>query len=66
GHSNTIPAIVASLGAAQPPPICDSGYDDIYLVTVPASGAGAGPARVIHARYGAPSPADASCAAMRP
>jgi broad specificity phosphatase PhoE len=62
GHSNTIPAIVAALGAPQPPPICDSEYDGLYVVTVPASGA----ARVIRARYGIPSPVDAGCAAMRP
>lgn len=62
GHSNTIPAIVAALGAPQPPPICDSAYDDLYVVTVPASG----PAHVIHARYGERSPVDASCHAMAP
>ena len=62
GHSNTIPAIVAALGAPRPPPICDSEYDGLYFVTVPASG----PARVIRARYGEPSPVDTSCAAMRP
>ena len=60
GHSNTVPAIVAALGAPQPPPICDSEYDGLYIVMVPASGA----AHVIRARYGAPSPAEATCAAM--
>ena len=62
GHSNTIPAIVAALGAPQPPPICDSEYDDLYVVTIPASGS----ARVIRARYGEPSPVEAGCGAMRP
>ena len=62
GHSNTVPAIVAALGAPQPPPICDSSYDDLYIVTVPASG----PARAIHARYGEPSPVTAACGAMKP
>ena len=61
GHSNTIPAIVAALGAAQPPPICDSEYDGLYVVTVPASGL----ARVIRARYGEPTPAAEACGAMR-
>src|SRR5690242_14861448 len=57
GHSNTIPAIVAALGAPQPPPICDSEYADLYVVTiVPGK-----PAHVIRARYGAPSPAEAGC-----
>ena len=61
GHSNTVPAIIAALGAPQPPPICDSSYDDVYLLTVRASG----PARVIHARYGEASPVVAGCGAMR-
>ena len=39
GHSNTVPAIIAALGAPQPPDICDAGYDNIYVVTVPATGA---------------------------
>jgi broad specificity phosphatase PhoE len=62
GHSNTIPAIVAALGAPQPPPICDSDYDNLYVVTIPASGS----ARVIRARYGESSPVEAGCGAMRP
>ncbi len=62
GHSNTIPAIAAALGAPRPPPICDSEYDGLYFVTVPASG----PARVIHARYGEPAPALAGCGGMKP
>jgi len=39
GHSNTVPGLVAALGAPQPADICDSGYDNIFVVTVPASGA---------------------------
>ena len=62
GHSNTVPAIVAALGAPQPPPICDSEYDDLYIVTLAANA----PAHVIRARYGAASLADAGCAAMKP
>ena len=62
GHSNTIPAIVAALGAAQPPPICDSEYDGLYVVVVPATG----PAHLIRGRYGQTSSVDATCAAMRP
>ena len=60
GHSNTIPAIIAALGAPQPPPICDSEYDNLYIVTLPASGS----AHVIRARYGEPSPAEAGCGSM--
>ena len=62
GHSNTLPAIIAALGAPQPPPICDSEYDDLYVVTLTPNAK----AHVIRARHGAPSPADASCAGMKP
>ena len=62
GHSNTIPAIVAALGAPQPPPICDSEYDGLYVVVVNASG----PAHLIRGRYGKPSSVGATCASMRP
>jgi broad specificity phosphatase PhoE len=61
GHSNTVPDIVAALGAPKPANICDGEYDNLYVVTVPPEGA----ARVVRARYGAPSPADSSCRAMR-
>ena len=27
------------LGAPQPPDICDAGYDNVFVVTVPATGA---------------------------
>lgn len=60
GHSNTVPAIVAALGAPQPPPICDEAYDDLYVVTIPPSGA----ARVIHSKYGERSVVH-DCASMR-
>ena len=39
GHSNTVPAIVAALGAPKPADICDDGYDNVFIVTIPASGA---------------------------
>jgi broad specificity phosphatase PhoE len=61
GHSNTVPAIVAALGAPRPAAICDAEYDNMYVVTVPP----AGPATVVHAKYGAASPADATCPAMK-
>lgn len=48
GHSNTVPAIVAALGAPQPPDICDAGYDNAFVVTVPASG----PSTVVRLHYG--------------
>jgi broad specificity phosphatase PhoE len=39
GHSNTVPAIVAALGVPQPADICDAGYDNMFVVTIPPSGA---------------------------
>ena len=60
GHSNTIPAIIAALGGPQSPAICDGEYDNLYVVTISPSG----PARVIRARYGEPSPAEAGCTSM--
>ena len=35
GHSNTVPDIVAALGAPKPPNICDSEYDNLYIVRRP-------------------------------
>jgi broad specificity phosphatase PhoE len=61
GHGNTVPAIVAALGAKQPPPICDAEYDALFVVTVPAHGK----ATVVKARYGAASPVTATCGAMK-
>lgn len=63
GHSDTVPQIVAALGAPSPCPpfeihpehgciLPDPEYDHLFVVTIPA----AGPASVVRARYGAPSP----------
>ena len=60
GHSNTIPAIVAALGAKQPAAICDPEYDNLYVVRMSAEKTG-----VIRSRFGEPSKLDATCAAMR-
>lgn len=38
GHSNTVPEIVAALGAPKPAAICDDGYENMFVVTVPATG----------------------------
>jgi len=51
GHSNTVTAIVAALGAPEPPPIEDWDYDDLFVVTI-APGQEAG---VVHLSYGEPS-----------
>lgn len=61
GHSNTIPAIVEALGAPRPPAICDPEYDNLYVVTIAPDGK----ASLVRAKFGARTPADASCAAMR-
>ena len=39
GHSNTVPAIVDALGATKPADICDAGYDNMFIVTIPSTGA---------------------------
>lgn len=61
GHSNTVGAIVAALGAPLPANICDGEYDNAFIVKVPASGQ----ASVTRLHYGAVSPPDASCRAMK-
>ena len=60
GHSNTVPAIVAALGAPEPAAICDSEYDNLYVVQL-VQGA---PARLVQSRYGEPSAAVSGCAGM--
>lgn len=52
GHSNTVPEIVKALSGDTVPVIDDSEYDNLFLVTVPATGEGS----VMKVRYGAPRP----------
>jgi broad specificity phosphatase PhoE len=61
GHSNTLPGIIEALGAKRPPEICDSQYDNLYIVTIAADGK----TGVVRSKFGAPSPVDASCATMK-
>jgi broad specificity phosphatase PhoE len=61
GHSNTVPAIVAALGAPQPPAMCDAEYDNLYVVKIAADGK----ATVTHRHYGARTPVGPNCAAMK-
>lgn len=61
GHSNTVPAIAEALAAKRPPAICDSRYDNMYVVTLPAADS----VEIVHVKYGQPSPRDSNCAAMR-
>jgi len=62
GHSNTVPAIVAALGAPRPRDLCDSEYDQLFVVVI----GDAGPPRLIRSRYGPASADDPACAAMQP
>lgn len=60
GHSNTVPAIVAALGGPKRPDICDDLYDDLFTVILSPEGT----TRLVHAKYGAPSPVGDGCSAM--
>jgi broad specificity phosphatase PhoE len=51
GHSNTIPAIARKLGDPAPPDIADNVYDTMIVIQL-----GKPKSKVIHARYGAPTP----------
>lgn len=53
GHSNTLPPIIAALGGPRVPEIADDEYDNLYILQKPDDG----PARLIRARFGAPSAA---------
>ena len=51
GHSDTIPGLIADLGASKRvPPIEDAEYDNIYLVSIPWFGK----TKTIRLRYGEP------------
>jgi len=51
GHSNTVPTLIADLGASKKvPPINDSEYDNIYVVSIPWFGK----TKTIRLRYGEP------------
>lgn len=49
GHSNTTQQVIRALGIADPPPIADPQYDDLFIVTMAA---GSEP-RLLSLRYGA-------------
>ena len=51
GHSNTLPTLIADLGASKlVPPINESEYDNIYVVSIPWFGK----TKTIRLRYGEP------------
>ena len=60
GHSNTIPAIVAALGAPPFPDLCDEEYDNLFMVVVSSEGG----TRLVLAKYGATSQLTAACGAI--
>ena len=61
GHSNTVPLIVRALGGSAPDQLEDHEYDNLFIVTIPASG----PVTTVRARYGPANPAPASRPGMR-
>lgn len=61
GHSNTVPAIVASLGGPRFKDLCEPEYDRLITVVLDAGGA----VRTVTTRFGAPTPVDTACASMR-
>ncbi|MBU2677051.1 MAG: histidine phosphatase family protein [Gammaproteobacteria bacterium] len=51
GHSNTVPEMIANMGASKSvPPIAEDEYDNIYVVTIPWFGK----TKTIRLRYGDP------------
>ncbi len=60
GHSDTLPALIADLGASKKvPPIAELEYDNIYVISIPWFGK----TKTIRLRYGEPytgKPADES------
>lgn len=54
GHSNTVPDIARALGDPDPEPLGDCDYDRMTILVLGEPGA---PAKAVHARYGAASPA---------
>jgi broad specificity phosphatase PhoE len=61
GHSNTVPAIVAALGGPKLPDLCEPEYDSITTLILDPGGS----VRIVRTRFGASTPVDATCAAMR-
>jgi broad specificity phosphatase PhoE len=57
GHSDTLPALMANLGASKKvPPIAEAEYDNIYIVSIPWFGK----TKTIRLRFGEPYPPVAS------
>jgi 2,3-bisphosphoglycerate-dependent phosphoglycerate mutase len=55
GHSNTVPVLIANLGASKRvPPIAENEYDNIYVISIPWFGK----TKTIRMRYGEPYAGD--------
>ncbi|HKP38670.1 MAG TPA: phosphoglycerate mutase family protein [Pyrinomonadaceae bacterium] len=52
GHNNTVPEIIRALGGPEYPPIPETEYDNLYIVTVYRTGK----AKVVKLKYGAAGP----------
>ncbi|MDH3552297.1 MAG: hypothetical protein OER22_06750, partial [Gammaproteobacteria bacterium] len=51
GHSNTVPVLIANLGASKNvPPIAEDEYDNIYIISIPWFGK----TKTIRLRFGEP------------
>lgn len=61
GHSNTVPLIVRALGGSAPDQLEDHEYDNLFIVTIPASGQ----VTTVRARYGPANPAPGAAPAMK-
>lgn len=61
GHSNTVSLIVRALGGSAPAKLEDHEYDNLFIVTIPASGT----VTTVRARYGPPNPAPSATPPMR-
>lgn len=62
GHSNTLMPLVAAWGGPTLPDLCDSRYDALFILQ---RSPGDTVARLVVARYGAPSDVDPACAEGR-
>lgn len=61
GHSDTLPELIANLGASKKvPPIAENEYDNIYVISIPWFGK----TKTIRLRYGEPYRPGASKAAL--
>lgn len=54
GHSNTVPAIINALGGPRMTELCESDYDNLFILQFTADSS----PRLIRARFGAPDDAD--------